>query len=122
MRVPTRHTVRAETSRDDGRASRIPEEADPHEAEIRRVALGGWRVTDRLVDAGSPVHLLGYVEQRDDGYEVMLIGAEFSWTTVASMAEAIHHLLTVGREHARLRPVDGSSWLIGPPDDSFGMI
>ncbi|MFP7834884.1 hypothetical protein [Marisediminicola sp. LYQ134] len=86
-----------------------PAEVDLTEATVRQVALGGWRVSDSLLRDDDPRHLLGYIEIRDDQFEVMVVGADFTWALFPTMPGAIEHLLTVGRREAVTRAASGLS-------------
>lgn len=92
---------------------------DLAEAEVRVVALGGWRVSDSLLDADDPQRLLGFIEKRDDGFEVMQIGRDFTWTMFRTMGEAISHLLTRGRDDVAARASSELAWLSALPKSSI---
>lgn len=96
--------------------------ADFGDAVVEALFLGGWRISDRLIDAADPAHLLGFIERRDGRFEVMQIGIGFAWTSFDTMAQALDHLLTEGRIAAGTRATGSLSWLAALPSNSLDQL
>jgi hypothetical protein len=58
---------------------------------VQQVAEHGWIVRSGE-QPDSIANVLGCIEQRDDGFELMVVGGDFHWLTFGTLAEAIDHL------------------------------
>jgi len=58
---------------------------------VQQVAERGWIVRSD-VQPDSIANVLGCIEQRDEGFELMVVGGDFHWLTFASLHEAVEHL------------------------------
>jgi hypothetical protein len=54
-----------------------------------------WRVRDCRFPEQDGCALIGFIEKKDDGYEVMQLGNGFQWFTYPSFAEAVAHFVRV---------------------------
>jgi len=63
---------------------------------VQQVAEHGWIVRSD-VQPDSIANVLGCIEQRDEGFELMVVGGDFHWLTFTTLDEAVSHL----RERAR---------------------
>lgn len=97
-------------------------QADLGDAVVEPLFLGGWRISDRLIDTADPAHLLGFIERRDGRFEVMQIGIGFAWTCFETMDLALDHLLTEGRIAAETRASGSLSWLTALPSSPLDQL
>ena len=58
---------------------------------VQQVAERGWIVRSD-VQPDSIANVLGCIEQRDEGFELMVVGGDFHWLTFDSLDEAVSHL------------------------------
>jgi hypothetical protein len=58
---------------------------------VQQVAERGWIVRSD-VQPDSIANVLGCIEQRDEGFELMVVGGDFHWLTFSSLDEAVEHL------------------------------
>ncbi|MEF2977245.1 hypothetical protein [Subtercola sp. YIM 133946] len=65
-------------------------DADTFGLRVEQIADHAWRVSEGS-DVPLPL-LLGFVEERADGFEVMHLGDTFEWSIHNSLHEALHHL------------------------------
>ena len=54
-----------------------------------------WRVQDGRLPEHDASALIGFIEKKDDLYEVMQLGNGFQWFTYPSLAEAVAHFVRV---------------------------
>lgn len=58
---------------------------------VQQVAERGWIVRSES-GPDSVANVLGCIEQRDDGFELMVVGGDFHWLTFSSLHGAVEHL------------------------------
>jgi len=58
---------------------------------VQQVAERGWIVRSD-VQPDSIANVLGCIEQRDEGFELMVVGGDFHWLTFSTLDEAVAHL------------------------------
>jgi hypothetical protein len=58
---------------------------------VQQVAERGWIVRSD-VQPDSIANVLGCIEQRDEGFELMVVGGDFHWLTFATLGDAVDHL------------------------------
>ena len=59
-----------------------------HGLQLERASDYGW-----LVRAGADAHVLGCIDQLDDAVELMRLDGGFTWTTFASLHDALKDLV-----------------------------
>jgi hypothetical protein len=78
-------------------------DAEPAPIDLIPVRPGAWRACDARFGFNQVESLVGFVEERGDQVEVMVIGEHFSWALFATMTEAVEYLQTEGAESAEQR-------------------
>ncbi|GGF41294.1 hypothetical protein GCM10011399_37480 [Subtercola lobariae] len=76
---------------------------------VEHIADRAWRVSESSDDR-LPL-LLGFVEQRDDGFELMRLGDTFEWSIHDSLYDALHHIHDVAAETVARRVGSDLHWI-----------
>lgn len=70
-------------------------------------ALSGWqwRVCDGRRAEDDPCRLLGFIEERNDRFEVMHPEAGLHWVSLPTLAQAVDHIIQQHTDDGPVRPV-----------------
>jgi hypothetical protein len=58
---------------------------------VQPLSASQWRVIDRRVPVNDACSLLGFIEEKNQQFEVMQLRHGFQWFTFGSRAEAVDH-------------------------------
>jgi hypothetical protein len=58
---------------------------------VRPLSASQWRVIDQRVPETDACSLLGFIEEKNQQFEVMQLHPGFQWFTFLSLAEALNH-------------------------------
>jgi hypothetical protein len=75
-------------------SGRVPGDYTPPSQEdllVQPLSGSQWRVSDRRYSAHDACSLLGFIEQKDDTFELTQLERGFQWFYFASLPEAIAH-------------------------------
>ncbi len=73
--------------------------------EVRKISDHEWRIGDGRRDEQSPEKVLGYIQERDGGFEVLTMGARGSDVLFADWDAAVASFTRSGdRGSTRIRP------------------
>jgi hypothetical protein len=78
---------------------------------LGRLEASAWRVTDGRLAEDDPRALLGFIEKRGAQFELMQVGAEFSWSSFDSLEQALVYVMGTGEQTALDRAKGDLSWL-----------
>lgn len=56
---------------------------------VQPISVSQWRVVDRRFPESDACSLLGFIEEKNQLFEVMLLREGFQWFTLPSLAEAL---------------------------------
>lgn len=76
-----------------------------------RVTDTAWRIVDSRLSPTSEGHLLGFVEKKGDGVELMQLSSRFIWTEFDCMRAALDHVATTFRTVASERARSELAWI-----------
>ncbi len=60
---------------------------------VQPLSASQWRVLDRRLPETDACSLLGFVEENNQQFEVMLLRHGFQWFTFPSLSEALHQFI-----------------------------
>lgn len=69
-----------------------PEAAD---IDVQALSSEAWRVRDLRFAEHDARALIGFIEKKEDVFEVMQLGGGFQWFTYPSLSDAIAHFVRV---------------------------
>jgi len=77
---------------------------------LEQVGSGSWRVCDSRIATGHE-RFLGFVDQKDDGFEVMQLADCFVWSVFPTMRAALRHIVATNPAVPSERPAEHLGWL-----------
>ena len=78
---------------------------------LEQLETSAWKVTDGRLAEDDPRALLGFIEKRGTQFELMQVGAEFSWSSFDSLEQALVYVTGTGEQTALDRATGDLSWL-----------
>jgi hypothetical protein len=78
---------------------------------LQQLEASAWKVTDGRLAEDDPRALLGFIEKRGAQFELMQVGAEFSWSSFDSLEQALVYVIGTGEQTALDRAAGDLSWL-----------
>jgi hypothetical protein len=78
---------------------------------LQWLGASAWKVSDgRLLDEDAR-SLLGFIEKRGESFELMQVGATFSWLVFGSLTEALWQVMRSGEGSADDRQRGELAWI-----------
>lgn len=71
---------------------------------IQSLSRSQWRVSDRRYPEHDAIGLLGFIEEKDDTFELMQLENGFQWFSFSSLAEAIAHFTQAPPQGSLVEP------------------
>jgi hypothetical protein len=78
---------------------------------LEQLEASAWKVTDGRLAEDDARALLGFIEKRGAQFELMQVGAEFSWSSFDSLEQALVYVIGTGEQTALDRAAGDLSWL-----------